>query len=82
MAYQNEGFDMFNEMIHNIWEDTVKFLYRVVNPEKIKRRKVAEPTITSGEEANKPIVKKGRKVGRNEPCPCGSGKKYKKCCGQ
>ncbi|NLY84927.1 MAG: preprotein translocase subunit SecA [Tissierellia bacterium] len=82
MAYQNEGFDMFNEMIHNIWEDTVKFLYRVVNPEKIKRRKVAEPTITSGEEVNKPIVKKGRKVGRNEPCPCGSGKKYKKCCGQ
>ncbi|NLV88347.1 MAG: preprotein translocase subunit SecA [Tissierellia bacterium] len=81
-AYQNEGFDMFNEMVHSIWEDTVRFLYQVVNPEKIRRRKVAEPIVTSGDEPNKPIVKKGKKIGRNDPCPCGSGKKYKKCCGQ
>ena len=80
-AYQNEGFEMFNEMTHSIWEDTVRFLYQVVNPENIRRRKVAEPTVTSSDEVNKP-VKKEKKVGRNDPCPCGSGKKYKKCCGQ
>lgn len=80
-AYQNEGFDMFNEMIHNIWEDTVKFLYRVENPEKIRRKKVAEPIVTGDAESNKP-VRNEKKVGRNDPCPCGSGKKYKKCCGQ
>ncbi|HEY8363133.1 MAG TPA: preprotein translocase subunit SecA [Tissierellaceae bacterium] len=82
MAYQNEGFEMFNGMIHNIWEDTVKFLYRVSNPEKIKRKKVAEPVMAGNTEGNKPVVRKEKKIGRNDPCPCGSGKKYKKCCGR
>lgn len=82
MAYQNEGFEMFNGMIHNIWEDTVKFLYRVSNPEKIKRKKVAEPVMAGNTEGNRPVVRKEKKIGRNDPCPCGSGKKYKKCCGR
>ncbi|WP_312908552.1 preprotein translocase subunit SecA [Tissierella praeacuta] len=81
-AYQNEGFDMFNEMTHSIWEDTVRFLYQVVNPEKIQRKRVAEPIATNADEVSKTIVNKEKKIGRNDPCPCGSGKKYKKCCGQ
>ncbi|MBU5436595.1 preprotein translocase subunit SecA [Tissierella sp. MSJ-40] len=79
-AYQMEGFDMFDEMTHSIWEDTVKFLYQVENPEKVQRKRVAEPISTNAEETSKPLVK-DKKVGRNDPCPCGSGKKYKKCCG-
>ena len=83
-AYQTEGFDMFDEMTRNIWQDTVKFLYQVENSEKVERKKVAEPTIANrdGVVKNKTVVKKERKIGRNEPCPCGSGKKYKKCCGR
>ena len=78
-AYQNEGFDMFEEMNHSIQEDTVRYLYHVETPEKMERKRVAQPTSTD-REPQKTIVK-GRKIGRNEPCPCGSGKKYKKCCG-
>ena len=81
-AYQMEGFDMFDEMTHSIWEDTVRFLYGVENPERIQRKRVAEPIATNADEITKTIVNKERKVGRNEPCPCGSGKKYKRCCGQ
>ena len=79
IAYQNEGFDMFEEMNLSIKEDTVKFLYNVEKPEKMERKRVAEPTETS-DGPQEPIVK-GKKIGRNDPCPCGSGKKYKRCCG-
>ena len=78
-AYQNEGFDMFEEMNHSIQEDTLRYLFHVQSPEKVERRRVATP-ITPSKEGQKPIVKK-KKIGRNDPCPCGSGKKYKKCCG-
>lgn len=81
-AYQMEGYDMFDEMTHTISEDTVTYLYHVQNPEKLERKRVAEPTSTSSDEPNKPIVNKEKKVGRNDPCPCGSGKKYKRCHGQ
>ncbi len=86
MAYQKEGFDMFDEMTQSIWEDTVGFLYHVQNPEKIQRKRVAEPVATnmdnqSNTAVNKTVVNKEKKIGRNDPCPCGSGKKYKKCCG-
>lgn len=83
-AYQIEGFDMFEEMNASIQEDTVKLLFNVESPDKMKRRRMAQPISTNmrkEKEKQKPIVK-GRKIGRNEPCPCGSGKKYKKCCGR
>ncbi len=85
-AYQVEGFDMFEEMNASIQEDTVKLLFNVESPDKMERKRMAKPISTNiqkgkGKQKQKPIVK-GRKVGRNEPCPCGSGKKYKKCCGR
>ncbi len=82
-AYQNEGFDMFQEMIKMIQEDTVKFLFRVQPQEKLQRTRVAKEMGTNMDASAKPkTVIKGKKIGRNDPCPCGSGKKYKKCCGQ
>lgn len=85
-AYQVEGFDMFEEMTASIQEDTVKMLMRVKPQEKIQRKEVAKITGTSGGDLGetgkpKPVVNKEKKVGRNDPCPCGSGKKYKKCHG-
>lgn len=85
-AYQVEGFDMFEEMNVSIQEDTVKLLFNVESPDKMERKRMAKPISTNiqkgkGKQKQKPIVK-GRKIGRNEPCPCGSGKKYKKCCGR
>ena len=127
VEYRLEGFDMFDDMIENIREDTMKMMLimpkRVYEIQKrqeaieaarkaaekqaaaahqvmlnngeekpkenpvqaaLKREQVAKPTRTSGDgtdTANK-TVRKGKKVGRNDPCPCGSGKKYKKCCGR
>ncbi|MGM0396898.1 MAG: preprotein translocase subunit SecA [Bacillota bacterium] len=82
-AYQSEGFDMFEEMTQSIWEDTVGLLYHVVKNANIERKRVAQPinAVAPGQQENKTVVKKEKKVGRNDPCPCGSGKKYKKCCG-
>ncbi|NLY20198.1 MAG: preprotein translocase subunit SecA, partial [Tissierellia bacterium] len=84
-AYQNEGFDMFEEMNSSIREDTVKMLYHVVNPDKMERKRVATNLneIGGGDTPQKrqPVVNKNKKIGRNDPCPCGSGKKYKKCHG-
>ena len=82
VEYKFEGFDMFEEMIRNIQEDTVRIIYNAHLQQPPKREKVAEPIMaTHGDGPAKPVVK-GKKVGRNEPCPCGSGKKYKNCCGQ
>lgn len=86
IAYQVEGFDMFEEMTASIQEDTVKMLMRVRPQEKMQRKEVAKITGTSGGDLGgtgkpQPKVNKERKVGRNDLCPCGSGKKYKKCCG-
>jgi preprotein translocase subunit SecA len=80
-AYQIEGYDMFQELIRNIKEDTVKFIYNVNISNLPKREKVAEPVVTNQEGGVKKPVVKEEKIGRNDPCPCGSGKKYKKCCG-
>lgn len=81
IEYKVEGFEMFDEMIKNIQEETLAILFRIRISENVpKREKVAEPIEAShGPKERKPVVK-DEKVGRNDPCPCGSGKKYKKCC--
>jgi len=84
VEYRMEGFDMFEEMIRNIQQDAVKLLLslRIDKEHAPQREKVAEPvTATHGEGPAKPVTRSSDKVGRNDPCPCGSGKKYKKCCG-
>ena len=83
VEYKFEAMDMFDEMISYIKEDTVKLLFHVVPQNKIERVQVAKPVAENlggdGTVAKKP-VRKVVKIGRNEPCPCGSGKKYKNCC--
>ncbi len=79
-AYQIEGFDMFNEMTKFIQEDMLKYLFHVTIETDTKREKVAKITGTGRQSARKikkPQKREEPKVGRNEPCPCGSGKKYK-----
>jgi len=85
IEYKFEGFEMFEEMIRSIQEDALRILLHTrVENAPMKREKVAEPvTASHGDTPQKPqTVKKAAHVGRNDPCPCGSGKKYKKCCGQ
>ncbi|ELC8442065.1 preprotein translocase subunit SecA [Clostridium perfringens] len=86
-AYQMEGSAMFDEMINNIKIDTVRYLFHVkVEAEKPQRERVAQETGAShggdSSEVKKKPIKKEPKVGRNDLCPCGSGKKYKSCCGR
>lgn len=83
-AYAEEGFDMFEAMNESIKEDTVKMLYHVINPERVQRVRVAKEveTVNPDDGKKKPFVRKEKKVGRNDPCPCGSGKKYKNCHGK
>ncbi|MCL2671852.1 MAG: preprotein translocase subunit SecA [Clostridiales bacterium] len=82
-AYTNEGFEMFDIMTEEIREQAVRNLFRVsVRRAPVERKQVAKAVETAAEGGNKPTVKsKGDKVGRNDPCPCGSGRKYKQCCG-
>jgi preprotein translocase subunit SecA len=81
--YQFEGSAMFDEMIYNIKEETVKMMFHVKLERVPQRQRVAEPIATNEDNSvkRKPIVKP-KKIGRNDPCPCGSGKKYKYCCGR
>lgn len=84
IEYKREGFDMFDEMIRNIQQDTVKMILHIKKENiVVKREQVAKPTMAShGDDGvRKPKKRDVAKVGRNDPCPCGSGKKYKKCCG-
>jgi preprotein translocase subunit SecA len=83
VEYKFEGFEMFEEMIRSIREEAVKMLMNTrINRERmLKREKVAEPVEASHGRETQKTVTKGIKVGRNAPCPCGSGKKYKRCCG-
>lgn len=82
-AYTGEGFEMFDTMTEEIREQAVRNLFRVsVRRAPVERKQVAKAIEASAEGGNKPTVKsRGDKVGRNDPCPCGSGKKYKQCCG-
>ncbi len=87
IAYRNESFDMFEEMRISIREDTVRQMLtvRVKSEDETKREQTVKVTSESGSSdgtvKKEPVRNKGKKVGPNDPCPCGSGKKYKKCCG-
>ncbi|RXI74813.1 preprotein translocase subunit SecA [Clostridium tetani] len=84
-AYQFEGSQMFDEMIYNIKVDTVRYLFRVQIEKAPEREQVAKETSTNqgGDDTlKKQPIKKEPKIGRNDLCPCGSGKKYKNCCGR
>jgi preprotein translocase subunit SecA len=90
LLYKKEGFEMFQDMISRVQEETLSILYRIqlAEPDDLQQlRKPEEPPLVfSGSDTappkKKPTTRSGKKVGRNAPCPCGSGKKYKKCCGQ
>ena len=89
VEYRIEGFEMFDAMVESIREDTTKMLLTVEirkEGDEPKRQQVAKPTGASGANdgsvKKQPVRNKEAKVGRNDPCPCGSGKKYKKCCGR
>ncbi|HWQ74759.1 MAG TPA: preprotein translocase subunit SecA [Syntrophomonas sp.] len=80
IEYKFEAFEAFQAMIYSIKEDVVRYVLRVRVVEKPEERKMI---INQGEEAaEKKPIRVGEKIGRNDPCPCGSGKKYKKCCGR
>ncbi len=80
IEYRNEGFDMFDEMIAGIRDDTVRTIYHIGVRASVKREQVAKPIEPAGDSRPKP-KRVGKKIGPNDPCPCGSGKKYKRCCG-
>ena len=95
VKYRIEGMDMFEEMVLDIKHDVVKILMNLRKQEDVKREEAAKITgaalqainsLDNGEqiksEVNRTVVNEGPKVGRNDPCPCGSGKKYKNCCGR
>lgn len=103
VAYAKEGFDMFDEMISDIREETVKYCFNITIETKLERRNVvasqnaskeeyedrgedghmpAEAATEEKESRKTPVKREKPKIGRNDPCPCGSGKKYKNCCGK
>ena len=87
IAYKEEGYEMFQAMVAAIREETIRrmFLVRIQPQQEVKRERVAKETGTAAAtkaEIKKVPVRKEKKVGPNDPCPCGSGKKYKKCCMQ
>ena len=83
VEYRLQGYDMFNEMTESIREETVKMLMHVRIEQKVEREQVAQVTGTNKDDsANAPVQRKTDKISRNAPCPCGSGKKYKYCCGR
>ncbi|WP_296645601.1 preprotein translocase subunit SecA [Romboutsia sp. 13368] len=85
IAYTDEGFNMFNEMNSHIKEDTIKYLFNITIEEPVERKQVIDVDHLSSnvdEDSDNKTVKKEDAIGRNDDCPCGSGKKYKKCCGR
>ena len=84
IEYKFAAYDMFEEMSNHIQEDTLKILYRVRIETEAKREEVQKPMFTNKDTSGvkQPKKRAEEKIGRNDPCPCGSGKKYKKCCGR
>lgn len=89
VEFKREGFDLFSAMMDRVEEEIVRYLFLLDPALHQEEREVSKRekaySYSGGEEQEKPrgktVVRKGKKVGRNDPCPCGSGKKYKKCCG-
>ena len=83
-AYANEGYDMFEEMNAAIQEDVVRWLFALTPETDTTRKRVAREVSNADKDraTEQKTVVKGKRIGRNDPCPCGSGKKYKKCCGK
>ncbi len=83
VEYQHEGYDMFEEMVRLIQEDTLRRLYTAIITRPPERKEVAKNIVVNHDASvPKRPVKTDKKAGRNDPCPCGSGKKYKECCGR
>ena len=84
VEYKMSGFEMFDEMTANIQLDTLRLLFHVRVEEKVEREEVATVTGTNKDDtlARAPQKRAAEKVYPNDPCPCGSGKKYKQCCGR
>ena len=78
IEYKFEAFEAFQAMIYSIKEDVVRYIMRV----RVVQQEERKTFVNQGEEAGRKPVRVGKKIGRNEPCPCGSGKKYKNCCGR
>ena len=85
VEYKMAGYDMFNEMSQGIMEDTVRTLFRIRVEQKVEREQVAKVTGTNKDDesgVHEPVKRTEKKIYPNDPCPCGSGKKYKNCCGK
>ena len=84
VEYRMAGFEMFNVMTKAIQEETTGALFHVEIEQKVEKEQVAQVTGTNKDDSSvkTPYKRKGEKIGRNDPCPCGSGKKYKNCCGR
>ena len=84
-AYTVEGFDMFDSMLQKIDKDVTVFLLKAEIHQNIERKEVKKETMLTNEDKSTTLKKKQanvKKIGRNDACPCGSGKKYKQCCGK
>ena len=81
-AYTLEGFELFDRLLDKIDNDTVTFLLRAEIKQNIERKQTLKGVANDGKEKVKSAPKKVTKIGRNDPCPCGSGRKYKQCCGK
>ena len=84
VEYKMAAYDMFNEMLASIQQDTLRLLYHVRIEQKVEREQVAQVTGTNKDDSGpkKPKQRAEKKIYPNDPCPCGSGKKYKQCCGR
>ena len=81
-AYIREGFELFDKMLDNICKDTTLYLLKAEIRQNLQAKQVKGSTNEAKDQGVKKTIKKGKKIGRNEMCPCGSGKKYKQCCGK
>ncbi len=81
-AYIREGFELFDKMLDNICKDTTLYLLKAEIRQNLQAKQVKGSTNEAKDQGVKKTIKKGKKIGRNDMCPCGSGKKYKQCCGK